>query len=252
MSTITVSQVAIETTADGRLLHMDDWNKAVAVSLAEQEHIQLTDKHWEVLNIMRDFYSKYNISPIKKLLKNCIREKLDDSNQASDTYLDTLFPGNVMIQGTRIAGLPLPMLDAELEDETWGNSKANLKLVKPGGSANKHFEHSFVFQDKTYKISRYGNLLEDYQEAWNEDLADYMAKKEDVLLTDEHWEVIHFLRTFYFKYGLTPMVKLLVKYMRQQHGERITEDYLYQLFPQGPSRQGSRISGLSEPQGCID
>ena len=79
MSSITISQAEIETTVDGRLLNLDDWNRDVAQAMAEHDHIQLTDAHWDVINIMRDFYSKYNISPIKKLLKNCIREKLDDT-----------------------------------------------------------------------------------------------------------------------------------------------------------------------------
>ena len=251
MSSITISQAEIETTVDGRLLNLDDWNRDVAQAMAEHDHIQLTDAHWDVINIMRDFYSKYNISPIKKLLKNCIREKLDDT-KASNEYLDTLFPGNVMIQGTKIAGLPMPMLEAELEQETWGGSKANLKLVKSSDEQNKFFENDFTYQGSVFKVGRFGNLLEDYQDAWDEGLAEYMAKQEGLELTDEHWEVINFLRKFYFKYGLTPMVRLLVKYMRQHHGERITEEYLYQLFPQGPSRQGSRIAGLNEPQGCID
>lgn len=252
MSSIRISQAEVETTIDGRLLNLDDWNKDVAQALASQDHIQLTNEHWDIINIMRDFYSKFNISPIKKLLKNCIREKLGDDNKASDVYLSALFPNNVMIQGTRIAGLPMPMLDAELERETWGESKANLKLVTSSEEQNKHFEHEFSYKGKTFKVARYGNLLEDYQDAWDEELAEHMAGREGIRLNDEHWEVINFLRKFYFKYGLTPMVKLLVKYMHQQHGERITEEYLYQLFPQGPSRQGSRIAGLSEPQGCID
>lgn len=252
MPSITVSQTSIETTADGRLLNLNDWNKEVATSLAEKDNIQLTDAHWDIINIMRDFYNKYNISPIRKLLKNCIREKLGDDNKASDAYLDGLFPSNILVEGTKIAGLPLPMLDAELEHETWGSSKANLKLVSSTGEASKHFEGEFTFEGKTFKVGRFGNLLEDYQDDWSEDLAKYMAEKEDIQLTEEHWEVLNFLRKFYFKYGLTPMVKLLVKYMRQQHGDRITEEYLYKLFPMGPSRQGSRIAGLSEPQGCID
>ncbi len=252
MSTITVSQRELETTADGRLLHMEDWNDDVARILADKDNIHLSDAHWDIINIMRDFYTQFNISPIKKLLKNCIREKLDDTNKATDEYLDTLFPGNILLQGTRIAGLPMPMLDAELEHETWGNSKANLKIVKSVEELNKHFEGEFTYNDQKFKVSRFGNLLEDYQDTWSNGLAEYMANKENIKLTEEHWEVIDFLRKFYFKYGLTPMVKLLTKYMHQQYGDHISEEYLYKLFPLGPSRQGSRIAGLPEPQGCID
>ncbi len=49
------------------------------------------------------------------------------------------------------------------------------------------------------------------------------------------------------------MVKILMKYMAEDIGpERASREHLYQLFPKGPARQGSRIAGLPEPQGCID
>ena len=252
MSSIKISQAEVETTLDGRLLHLEDWSESIAEAMAKQDNLELTDEHWVIIHIMRDFYQKYNISPIKKLLKHSIREKLGDDTKASDIYLETLFPNNIMIQGTRIAGLPMPMLDAELEQETWGESRANLKLVTSSEELNRHFDHEFSYQGNHFKVNRFGNLLEDYQDQWHEGLAEYMAQQEDIELTEEHWEVIRFLRKFYFKYGLTPMVRLLVKYMHQQHGDRITEEYLYKLFPQGPSRQGSRIAGLPVPQGCID
>ena len=80
-----------------------------------------------------------------------------------------------------------------------------------------------------------------------------MAKKEGLDLTPEHWEILHFLRKFYFEYGITPMVKILQKHMQEELGEKLaSREHLYGLFPAGPSRQGSRIAGLPEPQGCID
>jgi tRNA 2-thiouridine synthesizing protein E len=80
-----------------------------------------------------------------------------------------------------------------------------------------------------------------------------MAAKEGITLTEDHWEVINFLREFYFTYGISPMVKILMKYMAEDISpQRASKDYLYSLFPKGPSRQGSRIAGLPAPQGCLD
>ena len=80
-----------------------------------------------------------------------------------------------------------------------------------------------------------------------------MAEGEGIELSEEHWEVLNFLREFYFTYGISPMVKILMKYMAEDLGpERASREHLYTLFPKGPSRQGSRIAGLPEPQGCID
>ena len=79
-----------------------------------------------------------------------------------------------------------------------------------------------------------------------------MAQKEGLQLGDERWEVINYLRKFYFEYGVVPMVRLLMKYMKEHCGpERSSESYLYKLFPKGPSRPGSRIAGLPMPHGCV-
>jgi tRNA 2-thiouridine synthesizing protein E len=32
---------------------------------------------------------------------------------------------------------------------------------------------------------------------WNEDIAKEMAKSDDIELTDEHWDVINFLREYF-------------------------------------------------------
>ena len=84
-------------------------------------------------------------------------------------------------------------------------------------------------------------------------MAEALAQKEGIRLTPEHWELIRYLRQFYFSYGISPMVKLLMRHLAQEvGGEKSSREHLYRLFPGGPSRQGSRIAGLPEPQGCID
>jgi len=84
-------------------------------------------------------------------------------------------------------------------------------------------------------------------------MAIFLAKKEGIHLIDEHWKLILYLREYYFKFGITPMVKLLTDYLKEVTNDRLVNvDHLYTLFPDGPARQGSRIAGLPLPQGCID
>ena len=103
-----------------------------------------------------------------------------------------------------------------------------------------------------YHLTPSGNLVE--RDAWNENLADYLAQTQGIELTDDHWEIINFIRGFYNEYAIAPMVKLLVKHLRQSGMDpaKCTKAYLYELFPGGPARQGSLIGGLAEPPGCID
>lgn len=251
MGNIIVGGVTHELLADGRLANNNEWNEGIAASLAEKDGISLTHNHWEIIHLMREFYTQYNISPIRKLLLKSIKEKYDDK-KASNDYLNSLFHYGVLIQGSKISGIPMPMLDAELnESDRHNNAVKTSTKSKTDPSLINHFIDKFDFNGQIYKVTNKGNLQDSSQ--WNEQIAKHMANKEGISLNDEHWEVINYLRKFYFEYGMAPMVRLLIKYLKEHCGpEKGSEDYLYRLFPQGPSRQGCRIGGLPEPQGCVD
>ncbi len=237
----TVDDLNFETLVDGRLSNLGDWNETIANELALRDNISLNEDHWFVINLMRNYYSEFNVSPVKKLLKRDLKRKTG-SDKFSDEFLNELFPNGVLIQASKIAGIPKPYLDAELERSTY-----QTKAVKN----IKHFVNSFEFEGKHYEVTPLGNLIDLHR--WNSHLAYFMAQQEGIELSEAHWEVINFLREFYFTYGISPMVKIIMKHLEEDFGkQRANEEYLYSLFPQGPARQGSRISGLPEPQGCID
>lgn len=236
-----------ELTSSGRLKDLSKWNENAANWLAKRDNLTLTDAHWEILRLMRSYYAEYNISPILKLLKKQIREKLGDAKADSD-YLDKLFPLGVLLQGTRIAGLPIPLLDAEIERAAVVMTPAAPAKPQP---APKYYVGSIPFEGRQIQVEAKGNLSN--MGDWSEQLAIFMARKEGIELTPGHWDVINYMRKFYFEYGLTPMVHLLMKHLRDDHFVSYgSKEYIYKLFPGGPSRQGSRFAGLPEPQGCID
>jgi len=244
MSQIMLNGTHVQCQPNGHLQNLSDWTVDLCREMAKQEGLALAHAHWEILDVMRQYYETYNISPIYKLLRKEIAEKLS-ADKASDDYLNTLFPQGIMSQGVRLAGIPKPMLDAELE------STVQLQATNPRTAQTQPAFTEFEFKGRRYQVYAKGNLV--HLDDWNEELAQHIAAKESIALSDAHWEVIRFLRKFYFQYGITPMVRLLIKHMRQQFGaDKSSEDYLYELFPEGPSRQGSRIAGLPEPQGCID
>ena len=97
---------------------------------------------------------------------------------------------------------------------------------------------------------REGFLL--HLDDWDQAVALSIAKKEGIVLTDDHWSIIHFLRHFYLEYKLTPAVRILVKEMTKQVGaEKGNSLYCHQLFPGGVIKQGSKIAGLPKPKRCI-
>jgi len=87
---------------------------------------------------------------------------------------------------------------------------------------------------------------------WNKEVAEILAKEDSMELTDAHWEVINFLRDYYEKYQIAPMIKILVKEIGKVMGpEKGNTKYLYELYPAGPAKQACRYAGLPKPTGCV-
>jgi len=83
-------------------------------------------------------------------------------------------------------------------------------------------------------------------EQWTEAMAPELAKAEGIdELTDQHWQVLHFMRKEYFEKGTGPTVRVLGK----TSGVSVKE--LYQLFPKGPAKVAAKVAGIPKPRGCI-
>lgn len=97
----------IDTDREGYLKDLSDWSADVAVQLAESESLTLTDNHWEVIHLIRDFYMQYKISPTMRVLVRQVRDKLG-AEKGRSFHLLTLFPDNPLKRLSKIAGLPKP------------------------------------------------------------------------------------------------------------------------------------------------
>jgi len=97
----------MDTDRDGYLRDLSDWSADLASQLAESESIVLTDDHWQLIQLIRDFYMKYKISPTMRVLVRQAREKLGPEKGRS-IHLLTLFPDNPLKLLSKIAGLPKP------------------------------------------------------------------------------------------------------------------------------------------------
>ena len=81
---------------------------------------------------------------------------------------------------------------------------------------------------------------------WSEAVAIVIAKTEEVPeLTEDHWKVINYLRDYYQKFGIAPMIRKLCK----ETGFPLK--YIYELFPSGPAKGACKIAGLPKPTGCV-
>lgn len=98
MATLTLD---IKFNEEGFLVNANDWTEDVAKYLAEKEGLmQLTDRHWAVINFMRKEYKENGEVPTIRRLKN--------AGGVPTKELYELFPSGPAKKAARIAGLPKP------------------------------------------------------------------------------------------------------------------------------------------------
>ncbi len=94
-------------TEDGFLLDRSQWDREVARALAAQDRVELTDRHWEIIEFVRAYYDQYHIVPIMRILARAIGKRLGE-DKGKSKYLRELFPSGTVGQASRYAGLPKP------------------------------------------------------------------------------------------------------------------------------------------------
>ncbi len=95
----------IETNEKGHLVNLSDWNEEIGKALAAAEDITLTDRHWDVLNYLREEYLDHQENqPNTRAIIKAMNAEWGEKLSQKDLY--ALFPGDPSKQGSKIAGLP--------------------------------------------------------------------------------------------------------------------------------------------------
>jgi len=97
----------IATDKQGYLLNYKEWYEELALDIAKNDDIELTEPHWEVIRFVRQFYLTYNTSPAIRALTKAMKAEFGEE-KASSRYLFRLFPEGPAKQATKYAGLPKP------------------------------------------------------------------------------------------------------------------------------------------------
>ena len=89
----------IEVTGEGYLVNSGEWSKEIAAEMAKEDGIELTDKHFEVLEYLRKEYAAGSSLSIRKVGKSGI---------VDIKGLYQLFPGGPLKLSSKYAGIPKP------------------------------------------------------------------------------------------------------------------------------------------------
>ena len=102
----------------------------------------------------------------------------------------------------------------------------------------------FKVGDMTLEIDEDGFIQEPAK--WDENVAAALALTEGVTdLTEAHWKLVKYLRDYYLKFGVAPMIRKVCK----ETGFKLNE--VYEMFPSGPAKGACKVAGLPKPTGCV-
>ena len=100
MATKTIAGVQINVTEEGYLTDSTQWNKEIALEIAKEEGIELSETHFNVLNYIQQKVQAGEGLTIRGIGKSGIVDV--------KTFYQ-LFPGAPLKKATKIAGVPKPV-----------------------------------------------------------------------------------------------------------------------------------------------
>lgn len=100
MAQKTYAGVAVEVTDEGYLTDSKQWSREIALEIAKESDLKLTEKHYQVLDFIRDRAAKGEALTIRSIGKSGIVD-------IKGFY--ELFPGAPLKLASKIAGIPKPV-----------------------------------------------------------------------------------------------------------------------------------------------
>jgi len=215
MATLETETKTFKIDEQGFLLDPQMWDAEFAVAIATELGIigGLTDDHWRVITYIRNHYMKTGQCPmVHEMGKDC------GLRLAS---MKRLFPAGYLRGACKIAGLTYS------EEEVHSSWLPNFKMAAA----------KVPLAQRVYRVNYRGFLL--YPEDWDEEYAVFKASEMSIQeLTQEHWQVIKFLRKKFGETGKIPTVYETC----EENG--LDLDDLGRLFPTGYHRGAVKLSGL--------
>jgi TusE/DsrC/DsvC family sulfur relay protein len=216
MSEFKFEQKTYEIDSGGFLVDVNSWDKGFAVGMAETMNMPqgLTTEHWDVIQFIRATYDRSGRCPT--VYETCRMRGLRRRE------LKLLFPDGYLRGACKLAGITYR--EGYLGQTHMPLTADDLNLI----TANK-----------SYAVDVRGFLVDPSE--WDEYYAAYRAYDMKIpggKLTEDHWQVIRFLRDSFMKTGNIPTV------YDTCHANQITLDELETLFPDGYHRGAVKIAGL--------
>lgn len=83
-----------------------NWGRSKSLALATGEGIDFNNKHWEVIVFLRKYYLEHGLPITARTTARALNKNF--SGQGGTKYLNRLFSGGPVTQGSRLANLRTP------------------------------------------------------------------------------------------------------------------------------------------------
>jgi tRNA 2-thiouridine synthesizing protein E len=84
---------------------------------------------------------------------------------------------------------------------------------------------------------------------WSEEIAEDFAQKNGLELSEEHWNVIRFMRDYHDEHRIAADARHTIHYMAEDMGLGAkARNHLFELFPYGYMQQACKIAGMRRPR----
>jgi len=99
--------MSLDLDKEGFLVDLDAWSKDIAQALAVADDIQLEAAHWEVIEVLREFYGETDVAPSMRPFVKLVRKRLGP-DKGNSIYLMELFGASPAKTAAKCSGLPRP------------------------------------------------------------------------------------------------------------------------------------------------
>jgi len=96
----------LEINSKGYLNNFDAWNEDFAIRLAKEHGLDLTGRHWLVINFLRDYHSEYDMAPGSREIIQKLGKQISPDAPCTKKHLEGLFGQDGCKLACKIAGLP--------------------------------------------------------------------------------------------------------------------------------------------------
>jgi len=93
---------------EGYLVDPDDWSREIAIELAQEESLELTDAYWPILEFIRVYWEENKVIPDIRHVDSDIAEDMGVTKKQAKQHLFDLFPYGYVKQTCKIAGMRRP------------------------------------------------------------------------------------------------------------------------------------------------